>query len=155
MPSRGFRPHRELVKLAAIRLIQEYEDFDEIRIERERELETSVNLNIHFGGSFIRDELRASKRLHADLRGAMHVNSDKDNPKFNIVVVEAETNPNSGLLTDGDRLTAYKLLKQQHGDAFKLVLAIYKETPVRQRDVFDEIWEFDKPLKLKVEASQS
>jgi len=60
------------------------------------------------------------------------------------IVIECEVNPNSNLLSDGLRKTAYKLLKETHREWFRLILAKYKGVEVSEPEMFDEIWEFEK-----------
>lgn len=62
-----------------------------------------------------------------------------------VVIIECEVNPNSNLLSDGIRKTAYKLLKETHKEWFRLILAKYKGVEVSEPEMFDEIWEFEKP----------
>lgn len=56
-------------------------------------------------------------------------------------IIECETNPNSNLLRDGPRLTAYKLIKQQNNN-LKLILAVFEGTKVDNPQIFDAVWEF-------------
>lgn len=56
-------------------------------------------------------------------------------------LIECEINPNSNLLKDGPRLTAYKLIKQQNNN-LKLILAVFEDTKVENPSIFDAIWEF-------------
>ena len=56
-------------------------------------------------------------------------------------IIECETNPNSNLLRDGPRLTAYKLIKQQNNN-LKLILAVFEGTKVDNPEIFDAVWEF-------------
>lgn len=58
-----------------------------------------------------------------------------------IYIIECEINPNSNLLRDGPRLTAYKLIKQQNNNLI-LILAVYEGTKVDNPQIFDHIWEF-------------
>jgi hypothetical protein len=56
-------------------------------------------------------------------------------------IIECETNPNSNLLRDGPRLTAYKLIKQQNNN-LKLILAVFEGTTIDNPSIFDAVWEF-------------
>lgn len=56
-------------------------------------------------------------------------------------IIECETNPNSNLLRDGPRLTAYKLIKQQNNN-LKLILAVFEGTKIDNPSIFDAVWEF-------------
>lgn len=58
-------------------------------------------------------------------------------------IIECETTRVSNLLTDGPRLTAYKLIKQKVPN-FMLILAIFEGTVVDHPEVFDEVWRFPK-----------
>ena len=58
-----------------------------------------------------------------------------------IYLIECEINPRSGLLRDGPKLTAYKLIKQQNNN-LTLILAVFEGTKVDNPGVFDEIWTF-------------
>ena len=64
-----------------------------------------------------------------------------------IYIIECEINPRSGLLRDGSRLTAYKLIKQQNNNLM-LILAVFEGTKVDNPGIFDEVWEF--PRKSSV-----
>lgn len=63
-----------------------------------------------------------------------------------IFLIECEINPRSHLLTDGAKLTAYKLLKQKHNNLV-LILAIFEGTKVENPEVFDLIWEFPRKTR--------
>ena len=60
-----------------------------------------------------------------------------------IYIIECETQPNSNLLRDGPRLTAYRLIKQQNTN-LTLILGVFKGTKVDNPQVFDMVWEFPK-----------
>lgn len=63
-------------------------------------------------------------------------------------IIECEINPNSNLLRDGPRLTAYQLIKQQNNN-LKLILAVFEGTKVDNPEIFDAIWEFPKKESKK------
>lgn len=56
-------------------------------------------------------------------------------------IIECEINPNSNLLQDGPKLTAYRLIKQQNNN-LKLILAVFEGTHVEHPEMFDVVWEF-------------
>jgi len=60
-----------------------------------------------------------------------------------IYIIECEINPRSGLLRDGSKLTAYKLIKQQNNN-LRLILSVFEGTKVDNPGIFDDVWYFPK-----------
>lgn len=149
MPSKGLEKHKYL-KIKSLQRAVEQFDIDRIsslKIEPKKQGEYFRNsaVSVNFYG------IDAKRDIFPDIQ--FIVWSDKidsidrggKEKKGTVIVIECEVNPNSHLLSDGLRKTAYRMLKETHKEWFKLILAIYKGTQLREKEMFDEIWEFDKP----------
>jgi len=144
---RGSNPHKYL-KIKALQKAVEQFDIDKMRvmnIEPRKSKYRSSSININFY------EINAKRDIFPDIEFVVWEDVSKDKysaGKENqglVVIIECEVNPNSALLSDGIRKTAYKLLKETHKEWFKLILAKFKGVEVSEPEMFDEIWEFEKP----------
>lgn len=151
MSGKGFEPHKYL-KVKALQRVVEQFDINKIRninIEPRKSGYRAANVDIRFY------EIEAKRDIFPDIEFVVWevVEDDKSPTKAGkeghalVVIIECEVNPNSNLLSDGVRKTAYKLLKETHKEWFKLILAKYKGVEVSEPEMFDEIWEFEKGAK--------
>lgn len=87
------------------------------------------------------DFLKAAKKFKREGNMSKYYEMIKAAFGVMIYIVECEINPNSNLLRDGPRLTAYKLIKQQNNNLY-LILAVFEGTKVDNPGIFDVVWEF-------------
>jgi hypothetical protein len=148
MPSKGFEKHKYL-KIRSLQRAVEQFDLDKIRsleIEPKKKVDyyRRNTVAVNFYG------IDSKRDLYPDIQFIVwsdeiaETDMGGKEKKGMVVIIECEVNPNSQLLSDGLRKTAYRMLKETHKEWFKLILATYKGTPVREPEIFDEIWEFDK-----------
>lgn len=149
MSGKGFESHKYLKIKALQRAIEQF-DINKIRtfnIEPRKAGYRRGNVEVQFY------EIEAKRDIFPDIEFVVWENAADDKSFIKagkemhalVVIIECEVNPNSNLLSDGVRKTAYKLLKETHKEWFKLILAKYKGVEVSEPEMFDEIWEFEKP----------
>lgn len=147
MSGKGFEPHKYL-KIKALQRAVEQFDINKIRninIEPRKSAYRHGSVEVQFY------DIQAKKDIYPDIEFVVweDIADDKSykagkESRGLTIVIECEVNPNSNLLSDGLRKTAYKLLKETHREWFRLILAKYKGVEVSEPEMFDEIWEFEK-----------
>lgn len=150
MPSKGGNSHKYL-KMKSIQRAVEQFDIDMIKqiiIEPQGDSwEHAFKFTVQLSG------LRVERNFFPDVVFAIPISKPQEFEDIygkrelvdRVICVECEVRPNSQLLVNGVRKLGYKLLKETHGKVFTLILAKYKGGPVSEPEMFDEIWEFDKP----------
>lgn len=148
MSGKGFEPHKYL-KIKALQRAVEQFDINKIRainIEPRKSAYRRGTVEVQFY------DVQAKKDIYPDIEFVVwdDIADDKaykagKESEGLVIVIECEVNPNSNLLSDGLRKTAYKLLKETHKEWFRLILAKYEGVEVSEPEMFDEIWEFEKP----------
>lgn len=185
----GSSGHRNLVRMASLKLLREIlgRDFLSVTFVRENPLDVKTDTKVE-GDRFGSMQVAAAElRLYADVACAVVYDPnakyglrkgdvddelskevDRQFAEGNMAeyrrlvrttygmmfyIIECEINPNSNLLRDGPKLTAYKLIKQQNNN-LKLILAVFRGTKVDNPEVFDAVWEFPRKGEKKDSKSE-